>query len=64
MSLTFGFPPRIISVPLPAILVEIVMAYFRPAWATISASFAAYWFYSPEAKLTFHIFWGKIENKK
>lgn len=39
---TFGFPPRIMSVPLPAIFVEIVMAYLRPACATISASLAAY----------------------
>lgn len=39
---TFGFPPRIISVPLPAIFVDIVMACFRPACATISASLPAY----------------------
>lgn len=29
--LTLGFPPSIMSVPLPAIFVDIVMAYFRPA---------------------------------
>lgn len=40
---TFGLPPRMISVPLPAMLVDIVIAYFLPAWATISASRAAYW---------------------
>lgn len=40
---TFGFPPKIMSVPLPAILVEIVIACSLPAWATISASLAAYW---------------------
>lgn len=28
---TFGFPPRIMSVPLPAIFVEMVIANFRPA---------------------------------
>jgi len=39
---TFGFPPRIMSVPLPAIFVEMVMAYFLPAWAIKSASLAAY----------------------
>lgn len=39
---TFGFPPRIISVPLPAIFVDMVVAYFLPAWATNSASLAAY----------------------
>lgn len=31
------------SVPLPAIFVEMVMAYFLPACATVSASLAAYW---------------------
>lgn len=41
--LTFGFPPKIMSVPLPAIFVEMVIAYFRPACATVSASLAAYW---------------------
>lgn len=40
---TFGLPPRMISVPLPAMLVDMVIAYFLPAWATISASLAAYW---------------------
>ena len=39
---TLGFPPRIMSVPLPAILVEMVIANFLPACATISASLAAY----------------------
>lgn len=39
---TFGFPPKIMSVPLPAIFVEMVIAYFRPACATVSASLAAY----------------------
>uniref|UniRef100_A0A0A9GDB5 Uncharacterized protein n=1 Tax=Arundo donax TaxID=35708 RepID=A0A0A9GDB5_ARUDO len=38
----FGLPPKIISVPLPAILVEIVIACFLPACAIISASLAAY----------------------
>jgi len=41
-ELTFGLPPKIMSVPLPAILVEIVIACFLPAWAIISASLAAY----------------------
>ncbi|KAL4585994.1 hypothetical protein LXL04_010623 [Taraxacum kok-saghyz] len=31
---TFGLPPNIMFVPLPAIFVDMVMAYFRPAWAT------------------------------
>ena len=31
-------PPKIISVPLPAMLVAMVTAPLRPAWATISAS--------------------------
>lgn len=39
---TLGFPPKIISVPLPAMFVDMVMPYFRPAWAIISASLAAY----------------------
>jgi len=37
-----GLPPKIMSVPLPAILVEIVIACFCPACAIISASLAAY----------------------
>jgi hypothetical protein len=41
-ELTFGLPPKIMSVPLPAILVDIVIACFLPAWAIISASLAAY----------------------
>jgi len=41
-GLTLGLPPKIMSVPLPAILVEIVIACFRPACAIISASLAAY----------------------
>lgn len=41
-KLTSGFPPRMMSVPLPAILVAIMIAHFRPACATISASLAAY----------------------
>lgn len=40
---TLGFPPSIISVPLPAILVDIVIAYLQPACAMISASLAAYY---------------------
>ena len=38
MSATAGFPPRIISVPLPAILVATVMAEGLPAWAIMCAS--------------------------
>lgn len=41
-KLTLGLPPKIMSVPLPAILVEIVIACFLPACAIISASLAAY----------------------
>ena len=33
-----GLPPNFISVPLPAILVEMVTAPGHPAWAIISAS--------------------------
>ena len=33
-----GLPPRMMSVPRPAMLVAIVTAPRRPAWATISAS--------------------------
>ncbi len=33
-----GFPPRMMSVPRPAMFVAIVTAPRRPAWATISAS--------------------------
>src|SRR5438874_2022154 len=33
-----GLPPRSTSVPRPAMLVEMVTAPLRPAWATISAS--------------------------
>ena len=36
------FPPRIISVPLPAILVAIVTAPFLPACATISDSLSTF----------------------
>lgn len=43
MEHTLGFPPSIISVPLPAILVDIVIAYLQPACAMISASLAAYY---------------------
>ena len=45
-----GFPPSIISVPLPAMLVAIVTALYLPAWATISASWA--W------NLAFNTLWG------
>ena len=37
-----GLPPRMMSVPRPAMLVAMVTAPMRPAWATISASRAAY----------------------
>ena len=37
-----GFPPSMISVPRPAILVEIVTAPYFPACAMISASFSWY----------------------
>ena len=33
-----GLPPRMMSVPRPAMLVAIVTPALRPAWATISAS--------------------------
>ena len=33
-----GLPPRMMSVPRPAMLVAMVTAPERPAWATISAS--------------------------
>jgi len=33
-----GFPPSRMSVPRPAMLVETVTAFLRPAWATMDAS--------------------------
>src|SRR6266511_3393661 len=40
-AIVSGLPPRMMSVPRPAMLVESVTAPMRPAWATISASRAA-----------------------
>ena len=37
-AMNSGLPPRMMSVPRPAMLVAIVTAPLRPAWATISAS--------------------------
>ena len=37
-----GLPPSRMSVPRPAMLVAMVIAPLRPAWATISASFSWY----------------------
>ena len=41
-----GTPPRMMSVPRPAMLVAIVTAPKRPAWATISASRSWYFAFS------------------
>ncbi len=37
-----GLPPRMMSVPRPAMFVAIVTIALRPAWATISASCSWY----------------------
>ena len=37
-AMASGLPPRMMSVPRPAMFVAMVTAPFRPAWATISAS--------------------------
>ena len=50
MSIAFtrwsGTPPRMMSVPRPAMLVAMVTAPKRPAWATISASRSWYFAFS------------------
>ena len=37
-AMASGLPPRMMSVPRPAMFVAMVTAPLRPAWATISAS--------------------------
>ena len=37
-AIVSGLPPRMMSVPRPAMFVAMVTAPLRPAWATISAS--------------------------
>jgi hypothetical protein len=41
-AINSAFPPRMISVPRPAIFVAIVTAPRRPLWATISASLSTF----------------------
>lgn len=42
LAMYSGFPPRMISVPLPAIFVAMVMAFLRPLCPTISDSLSTF----------------------
>src|ERR1035441_9718874 len=53
LDMNSGLPPSRMSVPRPAMLVEIVIAPLRPAWATISASFSWYLAFSTTCLMPF-----------